>query len=112
MISPTNNQNGDVNQYYHTPGFRNVIENYLPRLRSSSKVSYHPIEGFIGIKYRSDFYGLLIHLNIPYDLHWITLRCNNLHSPVEYNGDLEQIIVPNPNELDLMLKRYRNASTL
>lgn len=111
MIAPTNNQNGDVNQYYHTPGFRNVLENHLPALRSSSKVSYHPIEGWVGLKYRSDFYGLLIYLNIPFDLHWVTMRCNDIHSPSDYNGDLDQIISPNENELDVMLKRFRSKTT-
>lgn len=51
------------------------------------------------------FYALLFELNIPYELHWLTLRINKYNDPLDYDGR-ELILVPDQELFNSLKNRY------
>jgi len=101
---------GEVNMY--SKGFRNLIENHIALLQvdpSTTQISLNPHDED---KYIGDFYELLQHLEVTQDMFWITMRVNGLHSPLDYQGDLSQILVPSLTTIQNLLTRYINKVSI
>lgn len=102
---------GQYNVY--SVGFRNLIENHLIYLQNNvSTINYalDPQDEYVCI---GDFYKLLNLLNINQDLFYIVLRMNNLHSPIDYSGNLGILLIPSRNLIfNSLLNRYLNSVTL
>ena len=105
QISP-----GEVNVY--SSGFRNLIENHLPMLRQDASTTLVSLIPYDEYRYVGDFYSLLHHLKVTQDLFWITLRLNNLHSPINYAGDLQHIVIPSKTKIKSLLTRYINTVSI
>lgn len=99
---------GEVN--YYSEAFRNLLENHLQILSSSSSYRLAEVRAIDSYKYSGDLYGLLNQLNVPSEYHWITLRLNGLHSPMDYKGDLLNIKIPNIKQLETYLSRWLNQA--
>lgn len=95
--------------YYQREEFRNIIEDHLQVLKHKGTKIPIPVSAYQESKYRGDFYGLLQNLQIPVELHWIVLRINGLHSPMDYQGTMIEIIGPDHNYIKLLLQRYMNS---
>ena len=95
---------GDSN--YYSTGFRQIIEDHLPHLKKSKFTKTVTLNPQSEYKYIGDFYSLLQSLSVQQDLFWITMRVNDLHSPLDYNGDLIEVLLPERYELDSMLTRF------
>lgn len=99
---------GVKEKHYLTGAFRNVIEQYLEYLKNKASHLSVEIVPMDNEKYLGDFYGLLASLKIPPEHRWITMRLNDLHSPMDYTGNLQMIKVINADFLDAIMRRYLN----
>lgn len=93
-------------------GFRNLLENHIGLLQkdiSTQQITLNPHDEH---KWTGDLYGLLIQLSISQDLWWLTLRLNDLHSPIDYQGNLKVLLVPSINTVQVLLTRYLNTISL
>ena len=97
---------GDTNLY--STSFRRLIEDHLEYIREHSSTTIKPVLGSIAVKYNGDLYGLLIHLRVSQELHWITMRVNNFHSPTDYNNELISLVIPNIKLIKTLLSKYVN----
>jgi len=97
---------------YYTDGFRNLIENHLLYLRNHVTTRLIKVDSWLEYKYKGDFYGLLLDLKINQDLHWITMRVNHLHSPIEYTPYISQLLEPTTVTVNELLSRYMNTITI
>lgn len=97
---------------YYSEGFRNLIENHLPYLRSHVTTKLINLDTHVEYKNQGDFYGLLTDLKINPDLHWITLRLNYLHSPIDYTPYLTHLLEPTTTTLNELVMRYMNTITI
>lgn len=95
--------------YYNRSEFRNIIEDHLQILKIKGRKIPLQVTPFQETKYRGDFYGLLHSINIPIELHWITMRINGLHSPMDYQGNIIELIGPDAVYINLLLQRYMNS---
>lgn len=95
---------------YFSAGFRAIIEDHLQILRNTAKLHTVEVSGFQELKYQGDFYGLLRDMGIDHDYHWITLRLNDLHSPMDYQGNLVNIKIPKIDYIKFLLRRYKNSN--
>ena len=64
-----------------------------PILASDYKLKDMDINGNIAYKYRNDFEGLLLSLDIPRDLVYPHIIANGLKSSEDYNGDTRSIVI-------------------
>lgn len=69
---------------YYDPSFRSVIEAHLPILRTPGIVRAQAISPTRVHQFEGNFYGLLSHLKIPLQYHWIIMRINGFNSPSEF----------------------------
>lgn len=101
--------NKSSDYYYYREEFRNIIEDHLYILKHKGKKIPVPVTAIQEMKYKGDFYGLLRSLGIPIEFHWITMRINGLHSPMDYQGTLIELIGPDDGYIKLLLQRYMNS---
>lgn len=99
-----------VNPTYYDPKFRRVLEDHLTSLASSSSNKiYTPAPG-VCWKHRGDFYGLLEELNIPKELHYITMRMSGLRNHQLFTGEDITLIIPSLTEVERLLRIYSTNS--
>ncbi len=80
-------------------------------LRNTAKPKAVELSGAQEVRHRGDFFALLNELLISQELHWIIMRLNGLNSPMEYQGNLEVILIPDNSFLELILRRFMNRRT-
>jgi len=56
------------------------------------------IDPNVAEKYKGDFTGLLLNLDVPTELHYPHLVVNGLNSPTDYKGDFKEISILNYTE--------------
>jgi hypothetical protein len=94
------------NTNYYSKGFRNMIENYLPVLKKLNSTIAIPIRDIDRYRFVGDLYALLIDLNQPQDLFWIIMRLNDMHSPMDFNKDIRELLIPSKSVLDVELQKF------
>ena len=94
---------------YYSEGFMLTLENHLNYLLNPNNHETLLVEGINKVKYQGDFHGLLTIMNIPTEMHWITTRMNGLASPMDYDGSLMTIIVPDRDTVEFYLRRFASA---
>ncbi len=72
---------------YFTKEYQAIIETHLLYLNNERFVEIKQIAPYLSLKYKGDFYGLLLELKLDRLSHYATLRINGLTSPLNYNGD-------------------------
>ena len=101
------------NTQFYSVGFRNLIENhigYLQSLLTTKTVNLNPKKEQI---FQGDFYSMLFSTeNISQDLFWVTMRLNNLMSPIDYNKVLGSILIPKRSDIESLLNKYLNSITM
>ena len=113
MTQPIQRLQIDIGEtHLFSMGFRNLIENHLPFLRSHTSTIEKNISPHSGYTWVGDYYGLLLSLDIPHDLLWITLRMNGYTSPGDYDGNNLVVLVPSQAQISKMLTRYTNTASL
>jgi hypothetical protein len=95
-----------------SPGFRNLIENHRLLLKKDTNTFFIELSPHDEYKYTGDFYQLLSKLKINQSLFWITMRINDMHSPIDYNGDKKIILVPAMATINYLLTRFLNETTI
>ena len=101
---------GTSNTY--SVGFRNLIEDHIQYLQTSPYTRSIALKGMDEYRFTGDFYALLQVNNIDQDMWWVVMRINNLHSPIDYAGDLKSILVPDRDRVLAILQKYMNTETV
>lgn len=92
------------NPIYDDEIFRYVLLNHLSALASREDTAHVHIDQSTADQFYGDFYGLLISLNVPPQLHWISTRINGYTDSNDYDSENLDIYVPPAAEVD----RLRN----
>jgi len=85
---------------FYTAAFRVVLEDHMTFLRTHPETKSQEIEGFYAAKHKGDFFGLMAHYRVPYELHWVVMRMNNFVSPQDCDETLGGVIIPNVNVVE------------
>ena len=93
---------------YYNPQFRDTLENMMAYIRSQSNnaVAVEPITIY---QNAGDLRAIFNELRIPEELHWITMRINNLRSMILTDQKLESLAMPNTDVLEQIRMRYESA---
>lgn len=94
---------------YYDISFQRVLEDHMTYLRSLSTTTRIDVEPIDVIRFKADFYGLLVRLGIPLHFHWIVLRMTGLTSPSKVPETLKSVLVPDEAEIT-RLKQSVNAT--
>jgi len=86
---------------YYDDEFRSVLEDHMTNLRTSSTTTTLTVDEHAAlVVYKYDFYGLLAFYNVPYQLHWITLRMNNMKNRADPIPSSLVLLIPNQRYVD------------
>ena len=101
---------GTVPTDYLSEGFKRLLEDHIPYIKSTRLQAYaiteEQNERAVG-----DFYSLLLEEKVPIELHWITLRINDMTTPADYKGNYAQFAVPAISTISSLLQKYRARSS-
>ena len=75
--------------------FFQVAVAHFPYILRKNLFDIKEVDGITGEIYRGDFHGLLRKFNIDPDVHRIITAFNGLLSPIDYQGNLPVIKIPN-----------------
>jgi len=84
---------------YYDPDFRVMIETHLNHLRSHEKTQSVVIDEHRVFRQESDFYGLLLELDISPKYFWILLRVNGYEHPGDFVNK-NTVIMPAIEEIE------------
>lgn len=107
-----NSESYSVSSVYFDRSFRIVLEDHLGILKASIETIMISVKPLEALKYEGDFSGLLTSYNVPVNLHWITMRMNDLTSPSDSPDDLEFIIVPNQTFVERLRSGYMTENKI
>lgn len=91
---------------YYNEAFHSMMESHILDLTMGSGARVHAIDRALANQYEGDFFGLLVTLGVPDQYHWITMRCNNLYSPMGYKSTTLNVIIPYPDDIDELYAIY------
>ena len=95
-------------ELFYQEKFKQTIEDHLSILKANRTTQ--PIEAYLQNQCRNNFYLLLNNLNVPFKYHWIVLRVNDLHSPLDYTGTQTFIHLPEFQYVDRLMQVYNTKS--
>lgn len=97
-----NNLSTVIEDVYYDHDFIIMIESNMSTLRSNPNVRMLSVDVLKSYKYEGDFYGLLDDLNIDKKFHFIVLRFNGYTSSADFVADIEYILMPDFDEIELL----------
>lgn len=103
-IIPLMSVQNDVREIFYDPDFMLVLERNLPLLRETAIT--RPVEIEKSLRFKGNFDGFLISLDIPHDHLWVVMRINGLRNNYDFNGKMEQLLVPADATLDMIVDRH------
>lgn len=92
-----------------TDSFRRVIEDHLEYFRAHSSTQVVPVNAHDAHVYMFDWIGLLNRLNVPTELHWLTIRLNGGLSFIDFDENTRSLLVPDQTEYNKILQMHVSA---
>lgn len=97
--------NRDGPSSYYTQSVRKMLEYHIPYLRRNNRSTVINIDPHVAWEFEYDLNGLLLHFRIPWNLHWITMRLNDMHAPDEYRHTMLALYIPDVSVVDKLVTR-------
>lgn len=87
---------------------REQLEYFVPILREHEGVDVVAIDDVLLDRYQFDLTGLLLHLGVPYPMHWFTMRLSGLNAPTELTRDVKQLVIPPAEVLNRLINTIKS----
>jgi hypothetical protein len=111
-MSITNLMRSEGPAIYYDPTFRVVIESHMQFLLQHPTVQSIDLDSQLTYKYENDLFGLLSEVGVPYQLHWIIMRMNNMNSPLELTQEHQSLLIPSDTVISNIQKVYSTTNKL
>lgn len=92
---------------YYLDDFHRVLVKQFPYFIEKELYDVRDINGSVAEIYTGDFHGLLLSLQLPYEVHRVNTEFNNLLSPLDYAGEAGSIRILRINELEKIAGIYK-----
>lgn len=103
-ITPLIRVQNDEEELFYDPKFMLVLERNLPLLRDTAIT--RPVEITQALRFKGNFDGFCISLDIPHDHIWLVMRLNNMRNYYEFDGKVDSILIPADSTLDMIIDRH------
>ena len=97
---------GKTAVYEIDPKYKQFADEHVDYFLSRSLFTTKELTGLQQNKYIGDFYGLLMDIGVPVSLHYLTLRCNRLLSPMDWTGENSVVIIPQDSEHRVLVEAF------
>lgn len=111
LYTKMRNVNGAI---YFDAGFRDFIEMHMADLRKASigNAFYMDLSDTQRARGHRNFNLICNMANIPYYLHWITMRVNRLMRAADYNQTEKELYTVDMDKLNTLILQYRESQTI
>lgn len=92
---------------FYNAKFRQVIEENLTWLLNRQGTTTAMIDNHVAYRADGDFTQILDHLQVKPEFHWLTMRLNGYTSPMDYRQDKLIIILPDIDDIMLLVNTFR-----
>ena len=101
---------GDNSKPFFDPNFRNILDSHLEYLKVTGNVELDASvdTDYMG-QFHGDFYAILTHMNITPKYHRIIMLMNGLTNPIQYEGQLTSLIIPDLTVIDRIMSVYNTG---
>lgn len=97
----------EVAQVFCDPAFRDTVESVLNIIKANNNNRVLEVKPALAYKFEYDFYGLLVEMKVPTNLHWLTLRVNGYRDPRDYLASHEHLVIPTEDDLNYVRRMYK-----
>lgn len=94
-----------INNAYYDIGLMDHLEQHLGYIKDQG-LTLVTIKETVAYKHEGNFYGILHELNIPANLHYITMRINDLLNSGDYDGYDTTIKLPEYGIIEQLKAQY------
>jgi hypothetical protein len=84
-----------------------LLETHLDYLLGHPATKWVSNEDFNALKYKGDLYGMFRNMQIPLDIHYVTMRLNGYTNSADYKGDTRLFRVPDVSEIEKLRQHYK-----
>ena len=105
------NLSPQIDQVYFDHDFLVLLESHLTFLRTRDTIRLAPVSKHQNYKYEGDLYGLLDDINVTKKFHYITARVNGYESSFDFKGDVEYLVIPDFNQIDMLKTVYQTKNS-
>lgn len=91
---------------YDEEGMRQLIEDHVEKLRTSSNTEALVLEEYQRHRFEGDFLNLMQELRVPVHMHYAVMRVNGLTHPQEFSVDHEVLLMPQEAEVSTIQRLY------
>ena len=102
----------NTDSVWYSEGFRAVLEDHMNLIRTASSTSKKELPNNLAWRYEGDFYGLMVELNVPFNLHWLCMRLVGYKNPQEMSASLEFVYVPDTGTIGILQTLYSTQTGL
>lgn len=92
---------------YFEDGFMTVLEDHIQLLIKHSETREIPVDPMTLHRYKFDLKRLMETLQIIPELHWVTMRMNNLKSMRDTPETLKRLLVPDQGRVQKLYQIYK-----
>lgn len=97
---------GSIPDVFLDIGFKTILEQHLEVIKKDINNTYVEVSAHDCDLYQGNFDGLLYKNRIPIYLHWLVTRMNGFDSHTDFNGDIDRIILPDPERINKLKEIY------
>lgn len=103
-LSMTQYIQGSEDDLYNYIPFRHCLEDHLRLLRSNAKpTSVDPMDAY---RFRYDLSAYLRHKGVPFHLHYIVMRVNDMYYNYDFDESTTYLLIPDEDSLSNIANIY------
>lgn len=95
---------------FYNEDFRRVLDPHLEYLKTAGNVRKDVVinNDYAG-QFKGDFYAILMNMNIVPKYHRIIMLANGFTNPIQYDGQIDRILIPDTDIMDNILMVYNTG---
>lgn len=94
---------------YYSPQWHRLMETHLRWFRERVQMRVVQVNDQLVYKYEGDLFGLLNHLGLDDQYHWLIMRINRMNSPLEFGVRFNQLSIPPVDQVDRLMAIFKTA---
>lgn len=95
---------------YYEKDFLDILESHLVSISSRTDTVIVSVESLDAAVYTGDLYGYLTKLNVPMNLHWVTMRLSGMYNTNQFGPNNVNILIPSESAIDKIRQSYSVVS--
>lgn len=99
-------------EHYYSEPYRIAVESCMELIRNSANTRVINVDAYQARIYEHQLFKFLLEVGIPYEVHWVVMRVNAMHSQTDFTRDTKTLIVPDQSFLANLKISLVTANTI